>query len=820
MSVFGYSQGGSSVCGGPSRVYSQLTWHGFKSQPGWVEEFINAFAGHLDIWIHALASEDARVNMLDPNVEPVAAMGSIATPTTAPTDATVQDTMLDVLCFALGVPFPTDSNLSVADKQEIVKLTQTVLQRKGTRLALLRMASALSKVAVGWTSSSYEFAVILPDGAPRTGFGDWVTPTRHKRPWLYSTLRNLMKRIKPAWVSLAIGPSQFRAGFSAAGEAVFPIGARLNIFENEHFNKWTSGNPNNWNGSATGGSTITQDAYHSFVNNEFYDDGYAPNACVLDLTGASDGYAASIEQTTSHINNQLDHVFELDYGYENDSNSSVLRLFIISEPNDAYWNPVEQEWQDSEYIIALAPSASRTRYTTTITPQPNASDADIKGTTAITVRVEVLCDGTGATQQEFNLFRVGLYEKFSATIEANGERTLSLPLIDAIGWTDFSRTDGYQVIEPANADRSAVKLVASGDATFPYHPALSGRGYLSSSAWTQQIADTIAFGTDWSATNCTRTANATLSPIVGETSPTAATFTQSSAGAYIAQSLGISPPSNPTYAVGVWAKNLTSPSSDVTVTIELGTRSQAFTIKNSQGWVLLPASFSYTGTPTLSELKFSFSAASGTAVVSFFGAYLYETTSKASVLYPPVVVCGPSEYNALAKTSLEVARNSSTDAKHPLLKRQMVSLTRGALNMEVVPMCSAGSQPAQFLFDLACDALTKRFAVSAGPNSLDAIMFDDSGNVRHASLDLTTKADPSANQVTWIRDKAIDIRVIWSENGLSMSAGSSHAVDNSVPFSVTDGTVLNLTIGEGYDHTSTFDGIIRNVEILKIGGEI
>jgi hypothetical protein len=83
--------------------------------------------------------------------------------------------MLDVLlAIALGL-YPADSNLSVAQKQSLVQVGWDALQRKGTRLRLLNLASKIADgVAVGWSVAPNNFSIALPDGTPDPGYGNWV----------------------------------------------------------------------------------------------------------------------------------------------------------------------------------------------------------------------------------------------------------------------------------------------------------------------------------------------------------------------------------------------------------------------------------------------------------------------------------------------------------------------------------------------------------------------------------------------------------------------------------------------------------------------
>src|SRR6185369_3771022 len=161
------------------------------------------------------------------------------------------------------------------------------------------------------------------------------------------------------------------------------------------------------------------------------------------------------------------------------------------------------------------------------------------------------------------------------------ERTAWYPLIDAPGWTTVSRTaGGNTVVEPANAQRTAYKLVSSTSGSFPYHAAISRRSFLATGTWTNVIKGSNDFGADWTLTNATRTANAQISPIVGETSPSAVQLTATSTAAKVVQgSLGT--PTSKSNVGGVWVKKLSTDGNFTDVTLSListSTKSTAYTL--------------------------------------------------------------------------------------------------------------------------------------------------------------------------------------------------------------------------------------------------
>jgi hypothetical protein len=587
VALGGYSGAGTGLLG-PSTLYENLPWENYRSVSTWLEGFADAMGGHLDVFNAAFISASARANFLDPTFETdYSATSTTATPIEAPTLAKVRDTMLDVLLYIAGIPWPVDSNLTTAQKQALVQVGWTALKRKGTRRQIVNLASKITgNVALGFSAPPYQFSLILPDGAPSPGHGGWNSDTVDSapyRPWILPAARNITSRIVPGWCEYGIGYSQFRAGFSAAGEPVMPSGSRLNALSNEHFTTWTMGAPDSWTASGTGGSltqrgySVTTTSQAHYINNEFGTAGTG-YAAEWDLGGVADGLSRSLSQTAT-VNNQVDHVLEVDYSYTSTEYApladgslptppvSTLKLQITESNAGSTYYWTGSAWTTTATTLYLdatygnGETPVRARYTTTITPQAAAAASVRVGTQSITVTLSATSDGTGTTQNVYYLYRVAVYEKFDTDIDedAQGERTLWLPLVDALGWTTFSRAASATILEMANAARSAYKTYGGASATlFPHHGATSARGYLSSSTWNNLLLGSNDFVTDWTATNCTRTPASDISPIVGETVATAMRLTASAGGARLSQANVVANPDNNSFVSGIWCKKISA----------------------------------------------------------------------------------------------------------------------------------------------------------------------------------------------------------------------------------------------------------------------
>jgi hypothetical protein len=286
------------------------------------------------------------------------------------------------------------------------------------------------------------------------------------------------------------------------GRNAVPADSRINLLANEHFSTWSAGAPTSW--TKTGAATLTQSTSAASINWEF-----TGSAAVFDLSAATIGQASGLSQLTL-VNNQLTHRFQMDYAYTNAQGVGVLAVQVTdANPNGVtyYWNNASRAWQTDAYNIIAPVSASRGRLGFDVTPQVASASTSVQGTTGITVAVSALCDGTATTKVPYTIYRIGVYEKYSLAVEesSQGERTAWYPLIDAPGWTAISRTaSGNTIAEPANAQRSAYKIVSATAGSFPYHAALSRRSFLSTGTWTNLVKSSNLFsGASWAVSNAT-----------------------------------------------------------------------------------------------------------------------------------------------------------------------------------------------------------------------------------------------------------------------------------------------------------------------------
>lgn len=833
MAVGGFGTGGASGTG-PSTQYRSLPYRGYRELVQWFEEFTDAMGLPLDIWYQRFIKPASRANLLDPTYTPTdVADANLATATAAPTAASSKDTMLDVLAYIALGQYPLDTNLSIAQKQALTAVGWTALKRKGTRLQILNLASKMADgVAVGWTVPPFNFSVILPDGEPSPGYGSWVQPAaanaETSRPWLLPAIRNTLSYgMFPDWSNLGVGYSQFRANYSSAGETVFASGARIDVLTHEHFDTWAAGTPTGW--TKTGLATLTQSTSDTSINWEF-----TGSAAVLDLTAQPSGQFVALSQTAANINNQFTHKLQLDYKYTNTQLVSVLTIQVTdanSDGNTYYWNPTAATWSTTAYTIAVPPSTARGRYACDIIPQSASSTSSTAGTSSIAAKVFATSDGTASTQTTFTLYRVGLYEKFNLAIEqaALGERSAWFPLIDSPGWTTASRAAVTgTIIEPANATRTSYKVLpASTQATFPYHPALSGRGFRATTAWTNLIKGSNDFGSDWTLISCTKSANTVISPIVGETVATAPTLTANAGSPDIQQGFAITP-TNKSYVGGIWVKKLSSDSNYTDVKVQLGAttiQSQTFTVTQAQGWTLLPFQFNFGGAEVnLMNFALKWGAASSNGQIAVADAYLYDVTGKTGVLYPPIIRSGVGATGVLTKTACQaVSSSQGVNVLHPLTLRALASVTRGSLSLNVVPTFSASSQPTgQVVFDLAQGAARNRVVLRVNSGALELKRWDDSGNAWTASITLSESANPTAGAMTWLRDQAVSIHAIWDENSTLLTAGAGTAIGTKPgSWAPLDTSVASLTVGVDFTNAANnFDGFIDNVAPVQLGAPV
>jgi len=812
-------------------MYESLPYKGWREQSTWVEELIDACGYRFDVLNSRFISAAARAKLLDPTVTPTdSATQYFANATTPATSSTSSDTMLDVALFiALGL-YPADSNLSVPQKQALVQVGWDALRFKGTRLRLLNLASKISEgISPGWTVPPNNFSIILPDGAPDPGYGNWVqvngTTAGVIRPWILNAIRSVVTSGTVAFGYLGVGYTQSRAGYASAGETVFPAGARINLLSNEHFSTWSVGVPTSW--TKTGASTLTQSTSASSINWEF-----TGSAAVLDLSAAVRGDTVGLTQTASYINNKLTHRFQVDYSYTNTQNVSVLTAQITDVNRDGktyYWNPTTATWSTTAYSIPIPPSSSRARFACDVVPQTTALTGTTFGTSSINVFLNVKCDGTATTQTTFTLYRVGLYEKFNLALEqaATGERTLWLPLIDGPGWSTAVRGSGGTLLEIASADRSSYRLAASATtASFPYHPALSAHGFRAHGAWTNLVKDSNSFASaNWALVSCTSSTNAQISPIVGETSPTATQLTATGTTAACAQQVGTVAinPANKTYVGGVWVKKLTSDASTVRVElVSTSTQTTTYTLTQAQGWQLLPIKVTFSGTDTANlNFRVRWANASATASVALADAYLYDVTSNLDVLYPPVVRSGFGANGTTNTTACQaLTASQNVNVLHPLTQRTEVSVVRGTLGLTVVPTFDATSQPNGVIFDCAQGAAQNRVVVRISSGALELRRWDNAGNQWVATLTLTKSASPTSSQVTWLRDTAITVRCFWDANTTMLSAGSSNASGTKPgSWAPSDTSVAGIGVGNDWQSTSAnqFEGIVTLLEVDQLG---
>ena len=827
MATSGYATGGASGTG-PSTSFLSLPYRGYRELAQWFEEFADAMGLPLDILYQRFIKPASRANLLDPTYTPTdVADANFATATSAPTAALSKDTMLDVLAFIALGQYPLDTNMSVAQKQELVQVGWTALKRKGTRQQILNLASKMTDgVCVGWTTPPFNFSIIVPDGEPSPGYGSWVQPlsanSETSRPWILSAVRNtLTKGMFPDWSNLGVGYSQFRWGYSSWGETYFPVGARINIFAHEHFDAWAAGLPTGWTQVGTG--AITQSTSDPSINWEF-----TGGAAVLDLTGLSNGTVAGLSQTTVAVNNQIAHRFQLDYKYTNSQGVGVLCVQITDANDDGntyYWNPDTATWSTTAYNIVVNPSESRGRYACDVVMQAASTTAGTRGTKSVTATVFAKSDGTATTQTTYTIYRVGLYEKFDLDIEleALGERTLWLPLVDSPGWSTCTRTGTTNLIEFANAERTEYKYVAAGKGSFPYHPAISGRGYQSHFTWTNSLKGSNDFGADWTLTNATIATGAEISPLVGETVPSAPTLTATNTGASISQS-SLGTPTNRNYVGGIWVKKLSSDSNFTDVTISMistSTKFQTFTVTQAEGWKLLPFNFAF-GAGDVASVSFrvSWGAASSNGQIAVANAYCNQLNQAfAGVLYPPVIQTPVgSTASSSASKCIAITETTDTNVLHPLFQRPMVSVVRGGLGITVVSMFDARSVPDGVIFDVAQGASQNRVVLQVASGILELRRYDDAGNTWVAQLTLTRNPSPAAGQVTWQRDTAIVIRALWDENSTTLSAGNGNASGTKPgSWGPLDTSVAKLRIGNSLSGSPSFNGITSLGEVIQLG---
>lgn len=688
----------------------------------------------------------------------------------------------------------------------------------GYRIAIVSGATVLTDWVLSVTDTTH-LTTVNNLASTVSGATFYISPGASFRPWIFEALRAVLSRFFPDWSQFGICYSQFRAGYSAAGESILPSGATLGRVANPHFDSWTAGVPTSWTKIGTG--TLTQSPSVAQINYEF-----TSSAAQLDLTAAASGVGVSLGQSV-FINNQLQHRVEVDYAYTNAQAVSVLTLQIVDQTNGQYWNPTTGAWQTAAYLIPLPVStgaAVRARYATNVTMQANSSTTATLGTWLLSATVGATSDGTTSTKVVYTVYRCDILPMYSSAIEATagGERTLWLPLVDQMGLTSSIGATSATMIEPANAKRSAYKLVTGTNAEFPYHAALGSRGFRSRTAWTNLIKGSNDFGADWVLTNATRTANSDISPIVGETVASAVRLTATNTGANISGDTGVAPTSK-SYVGGVWVKKISADGvfSDVTLSlVTTSTTSVAYTLTQAQGWVLLPIRATFGGGDGANlKLKVAWGAASASGAIAIADAYLYDVTGQTGVLYPPVVRTGiGATASSGARGIKALTSTTDTNVLDPNLQRSMVMMTRGMVQLTVVPTLDAPSVQ-QAIFDFGQNATNNRIVLDIFSGTLRFRAIDNTPTTSTCSLTLTTNADPTSTQVTWQRDTKIVIRLRWSDNGVvSLSAGNSSA-SSTIPGSwvPVETSLAKIRVGIGVADLNNFDGIVTLIDDLQIG---
>jgi hypothetical protein len=570
--------------------------------------------------------------------------------------------------------------------------------------------------------------------------------------------------------------------------------------------------------------------YGAVINFEF-----TPNFVELDLGGVAAGQVGGISQSGIVVNNQITHLFNVDYMYQQLSGPLLNQLTcrITDETNAAYYNPTTKTWGSSVYDIPIpvSPSFTRGRMAFDVVMQPASASTSTQGTRSVAVRIAATSDGTAATQMKYAIYRVGLYEKFDQTIEsaAGGERTLWQPLVDAPGTCTITRAaSGSPIVEPANFDRSAYKVQAATTATFPYHPALTSRGYASCSRWTNLLFASNSLGnTDgvWAHANSNGT-TLQISPIIGESVASAMSYIATSNGPTLFQTGIVADPSSKSYIAGVWVKKITGDANFTDISLNLAavggvtSVTRNYTLKTAQGWQWLAMpSVTFVAGDAAHALKFTigWSAAYNLGQIAVASSYVYEVTGKTDVLYPPVcqTPIGSTGYVA-ETTNLPIISGANL---HALTLRKLTTLASGQLNFTIVPTFGAGSQPNATIFDFGQSTTQNRLVIKISSGTIIATLIDNGSTSHTATITLIGKADPAAGSCTWQRDTAIPVRLRWSSTtGIDFAVGNGAARQvSSLPWTVSDGSLTGIAIGNDIASANPFDGTIRDLEVIQIG---
>lgn len=835
MSTFGSGTGGASAFG-PTELFRRLPYRGYRDpQDGaraWVEEWIDAIGSEFEAASARFISAEARAAMLGPSTTPaVNATDYLATSTSAPALAGSRDSMLDILAFLALCTYPLDGNLSTERKQALVAIGSELMQRKGTALAIRRYLATLADAGAVYAATSIPFRLVgaLPDGEPTAGFGSWVSVAPEtSRPWILTSAADyLAERLAPSWGLAGIGYSQFRLGFSSLSEPMFTVGATLNYLAHEHFDSWTAGVPDGWTSAGTG--TLTQNSTDLSINVEF------TSYCAdIDQTAAAAGVVGGLKQASVKIDNSRTYRVEFDYAYRQGAAPYVAKLGveILDFGNTLYWTG--SAWTSTPTLIPLDPTATsttRTRFSTTLTP--NGITNTTIGTRYVDITIKTTSDGTSASKLLYRVWRGGLYEQFDYDSEAaaGGERTLYLPWKDGHGKSNVGGAAGGVVLEAANASRTSFKEIDTSFGSvpfFPYVPALTQRAAFFGGTWTNVVKGSCDFGADWTLSNYTRTGNDATPPVIGA-GATCVTLTESGATPTASQAVVGATTAADRYVAGLLVKKVTADaSSGGTSKVELTLLEGAtirvqrrFTLGSADGWKLfpLPACDALAGG---SALTLRIRTISGSAAkFAMFGSYCYLATTRSTVLYPPIVKTGigaTASFGAVDANPLTYG-----NVYDPWMRQPLLSLTRGGLNLTAVPILTAGAVPNCYLFDCGEAAAKNRISLMVASGVLVARLIDDAGTSYSAALTLSALESPPAGSVTWIRDRAVTIRMRWdASSGVRLSAGDAFASNiSSLPWTVSDAALDPIYFSrDGQGVGGYFEGHLCNVELVKCGANI
>lgn len=202
-------------------------------------------------------------------------------------------------------------------------------------------------------------------------------------------------------------------------------------------------------------------------------------------------------------------------------------------------------------------------------------------------------------------------------------------------------------------------------------------------------------------------------------------------------------------------------------------------------------------------------------------AYIYDVTSKTDVLYPPVCITDASTKAAGPCYLDAITDNVGTDVNSELIKTALVSVSRGALGLTIVPVYGAASQPNQSILDICESTTANRLHLHVDTGALKLTRVNNTGTSTSMSLTLTSSSSPTSSQVTWRRDEPIAIRLRWDDDGkASLSAGDSNVAATLSAASYSDSAVDTFRIGANASGANPFDGHITDLEIAQVGTPI